>query len=116
MSDTFGQVCVKVLSPYAVGVSCTTQSLRWVITLAPLRTVEIQQSIIDIAACGLVRTVDTADVDVLCPDVGARLGTRADDMSDERRKDSVSPAANVLEGDVGDVEACLSIYVSNMIQ
>ena len=31
-------------------------------------------------------------------------------MSNERRKDSVGPATDVLEGDVGDVEACLIIY------
>ena len=50
-----------------------------------------------------MRTVYTTDVDVLCPDVGTRLGARADNMSDERRENSVGPAANVLEGDVGDV-------------
>jgi hypothetical protein len=63
-----------------------------------------------------VRTVDTADVDVLRSDVGASLGARADNMSDERRKNSVGPAANVLEGDVGNVEACLLIYISDTIQ
>jgi hypothetical protein len=60
-----------------------------------------------------VRTVDTADIDVLRSNVGTCLGARADQMSDERRKNSVSPAANVLEGDVGDVEACLLIRVSD---
>lgn len=37
-------------------------------------------------------------------------------MSDEGRKNSVGPAANVLEGDVGNVEACLLICVSDRIQ
>ena len=35
-------------------------------------------------------------------------------MSDERREDSVRPTADVLERDVGNVEACLSKNVSNV--
>lgn len=63
-----------------------------------------------------MRTIDTADVNVLRLDVGARLGARADYMSNERRKDSVSPAADVLKGNVGNVKACLFERISDTIQ
>ena len=48
-------------------------------------------------------TIDAADVDVLRTDVGTSLGARADYVSNERRENSVSPAADILEGDVGDI-------------
>lgn len=63
-----------------------------------------------------MRTVDTADVNVLRADVGTRLRARADNVSDERRKDSIGPTPDVLEGDVGNVEACLFRCVSKVLQ
>jgi len=63
-----------------------------------------------------VGTIDAADVDVLRTDVGTSLGARADYVGDERCKDSVGPAADVFEGDVGNVEACLFKCISDTIQ
>ena len=54
-----------------------------------------------------MRAIDATDVDVLRSDVATRLRARADDVSNERCKDSVRPAADILEGDVRNVEACL---------
>lgn len=48
-------------------------------------------------------TIDTADVDILGSDVGTCLRAGADYVSNERRENSVSPAADILEGDVGDI-------------
>ena len=80
----------------------------WVVTFAPLRTIEIQQSGVDIAARRFMRSVDASDIDILGSDVRARLWAGTDQVSDKRSKDTVGPAANVLEIDVRDVEARLS--------
>lgn len=88
-------------------------SSGWVITLAPLCAVEIQLCIVNIPACSLMRAVDASDVDVLGPNVRTCFWARADNVSNERCKDSVCPAADVLEGDVCDVETCLRILVSH---
>jgi hypothetical protein len=61
-----------------------------------------------------VRTIDAANVDILGSDVRTCLRAGANYVSNERRKHSVSPAADVLEGDVGDIEACLR-YVLAML-
>ena len=63
-----------------------------------------------------MRTIDAANVDILGSDVRTCLRAGANYVSNERRKHSVSPAADVLEGDVGNVEACLLICVSDRIQ
>lgn len=60
-----------------------------------------------------MRTIDAADVNVLRANVGTCLRARADYVRDERRKDSVGPAADVLERNVGNVEACLLKCVSS---
>lgn len=59
-----------------------------------------------------MRAVDASDVNVLGSDVRTCFWTGADNVSNERCKDSVRPAADVFEGDVCDIETCLGILVS----
>lgn len=59
-----------------------------------------------------MRAVDASDVNVLGPDVRTCFWAGADNVSNERCKDSVRPAADVLEGDVCDIETCLGILVN----
>jgi hypothetical protein len=58
-----------------VSVADVIHRLGRIVALAPLSTVQVQQSSINIAARGFVGAVDTSDVDVLGSDIRTRLRT-----------------------------------------
>lgn len=78
--------------------------LSWVITLAPVAAVQVQQCSVQVSAGDQVAPVDGPDVNVFGHDVGASIWARTNKVSYKRRKDTVGSTSDITESDIGDLE------------
>jgi hypothetical protein len=86
--------------------------LSWVITLAPVTAVQVQQCPVQIPAGHQVAPIDGPDVNILGHNVGTSIRARTHKVSNNRRKHTVGSAPNVAESDIGDLELRLQAIVS----